>query len=145
MYYQYQVSFTTAIKRAFSNYCTFTGRASRSEFWWFVLFVNIVSCLLSIPYLTTTASLIRTACSTTEYIEVLHSPGFFSYINGLWNLVILFPMLGLLFRRLHDSGRSGWNWLWTLIPVVGWIVVLVFLCEQSQPGTNEYGPMPNLE
>ena len=87
--------------------------------------------LFSIPYG------INMAKAVTEGTE----PGL-PVISYIVNLVLLLPSLGVLFRRLHDTGRSGWWWLIGLIPVVGTIVLLVFLLQPSQPYENQYGPEP---
>lgn len=121
--YQYQVSFGDAIKRAFSNYCDFNGRASRSEYWWWTLFCFIVSVAINIIFI---------KAHTAE-----------SVVSSLWGLATLLPSLGLLFRRLHDTGRSGWNVLWALLPLVGAIILIVYCCQPSQPEENPYGPVPN--
>ncbi|MBD5237037.1 MAG: DUF805 domain-containing protein [Bacteroidales bacterium] len=126
--YQYQVSFKEAIQRAFNNYCNFSGRASRSEYWWFQLFTTLVSWVLSI---------IGVIIFGTESATA----NLFTYI---WGLAIFLPQLGLLFRRLHDTGRSGWNWCWSFLPIIGWIILLVYLCQDSQMQDNQYGPVPNL-
>lgn len=126
---QYQVSFGDAIKRAFSNYCCFTGRASRSEYWWFFLFCFIVGSILNalnFPYL-----------MKGEY-------SVYTGISYLWSLAIFLPSMGLLFRRLHDTGRSGWNWCWAFLPVIGAIILLVYVCQDSQMTENRYGSVPNV-
>ena len=136
---QYQVSFWDAIRRAFTKYCVFTGRASRSEFWWFYLFTQIVGIVLVAPVYGTLIQNIANG--------VAEQPAFTVW-NGvvyLWSLFILLPYFGLLFRRLHDTGRSGWNWLWLLLPVIGTIIIIVYLCTESQPFPNKYGEVPNLE
>ncbi len=122
--YQYQVSFSDAIKRAFNQYCCFTGRASRSEYWWFVLFTFIVGVIL-------------------EALAGNSMTSIFAWLAYLFSLATLLPSLGLVFRRLHDTGRSGWNILWCLLPLIGTIILLVFLCQPSKPEPNQYGPMPN--
>ncbi len=127
--YQYQVSFSDAIRRALTvNYCNFSGRASRSEFWWFQLFLFIIGCILNIITLSGGQGLYYTM----------------SAISGIWSLAILLPQLGLQVRRFHDTGRSAWNLLWWFLPVVGWIVAIVFLAQDSQYQTNQYGPVPNM-
>lgn len=132
--YQRQVSFSEAITSAFSQYCNFSGRASRSEYWWFCLFNFIVMFILGI-------------------FEGLFAAGkgegsaaniFFYALQCGWSLAVLLPGLGLAFRRLHDTGRSGWNILWGLIPLVGSIILIVFFCQESQMHDNQYGPVPNL-
>lgn len=141
---QYQVSFVAAIKRAFSNYCVFTGRASRSEYWWFALFTYIIGGLLSIPIFSSAMAMIS-AASQADAIAAMQTPSVFTYIAQLWSVAILLPSWGLLFRRLHDTGRSGWNCLWVLLPAIGAIVLLVFLCSPSTPAENKYGPVPNVK
>lgn len=126
--FQYQVSFSDAIQRAFNKYCCFTGRASRSEYWWFYLFVLIVSWGLGII-----GAIIFGTDSYATY-----------GILWAWYLIVLLPSFGLMFRRLHDTGRSGWNWCWSFLPLIGTIILLVYLCQDSQMVDNKYGPVPNM-
>lgn len=123
--YQRQVSFKEAVECALKqNYCNFSGRASRSEFWWFALFNFILSAVISIVF-----------CWNQNTMNV---------ITGLVNLALLLPNLGLAVRRLHDIGKSGWWIFISLIPIVGWILLIVWYCKDSQMETNEYGPVPNM-
>lgn len=126
--YQYQVPFGEAVTRAFNKYCCFTGRASRSEYWWFCLFVAIVGWVLGFF-----CGLVFGSTSTVTYI-----------ITYAWSLFILLPSLGLLFRRLHDTNRSGWNVCWALLPIVGQIILIIYCCQDSQMADNQYGPVPNI-
>ena len=64
------------------------------------------------------------------------------YLGWVWALVVLIPSWAVFCRRMHDTGRSGWNWLWALLPFVGPIVLLVYECQDSVPGVNQYGPNP---
>jgi len=130
---QRQVSFEEAVKRALANYCCFTGRASRSEYWWFYLFNLILSGVITIVFAILAALFHSTVPATIGY-----------FVNFAVALALLLPTLGLWFRRLHDTGRSGWWWLISLIPFVGVIIMIVFLCKESQPETNKYGEMPNM-
>lgn len=114
------VGFGTAIKRFFQNYATFSGRARRSEYWLAILFWYIVSMALTI-------------IAGDSGLTVLAS---------LWSLATFVPALAIVVRRLHDTGKSGWYYLWILLPLVGWIIILVQLCKDSEPGTNQYGPNP---
>jgi uncharacterized membrane protein YhaH (DUF805 family) len=63
-------------------------------------------------------------------------------LGGIYTLAILIPSIAVTVRRLHDTGRSGWWWLIGLIPLIGWIVLFVFMVLDSDPETNEYGPSP---
>ncbi|MDE6717357.1 MAG: DUF805 domain-containing protein [Muribaculaceae bacterium] len=126
--YQYPVPFGEAIRRAFNNYCVFTGRASRSEYWWFVLFTAIVGWAIGI--------ILGLPLGSDSFI--------YQGVSGLWGLFIFLPSLGLCFRRLHDTGRSGWNILWALLPFIGTIILIVYFCQNSQMSDNQYGPVPNL-
>jgi uncharacterized membrane protein YhaH (DUF805 family) len=114
------MSFADAVRSVFSKYVTFSGRARRSEFWWFALFAGIVYIV---------AGIIDSAIGN----QVL------GYLVGL---ALLLPSLAVTVRRLHDTGRSGWWILIGLIPLIGAIVLLVFEVQDSQPGTNSYGPSP---
>lgn len=119
---QVQVTFKDAIERALKyNYCNFDGRASRSEYWWFALFSFIVGAICElIP-------------GTTG-----------SVIGGIVNLALLLPSLGLVWRRLHDMGRAGGWFFIAFIPLVGWIFLLVWLVQPSQPEANRFGDVPNV-
>ena len=121
------MSFIESIKSAYTNYCKFDGRACRSEYWFFVLFEFIVSLILSaLNYLTTDGG----------------KNGFFYILLVIFEMATLLPSLGLVWRRLHDSGRCGaWFFIW-FVPVVGWILLIVWLCQDSEPGTNRYGSNP---
>lgn len=126
--YQYQVTFSEAIQRAFNNYSNFTGRASRSEYWWFYLFGVLVSW----------------GCSLIGVITFGSDSAFNGLFSCLWALAILLPSLGLGVRRLHDTGRSGWNLCWAFLPIIGTIILIVYLCQDSQMFDNQYGPVPNM-
>ena len=63
-------------------------------------------------------------------------------LGGIFSLAVLLPGVGVAVRRLHDTGRTGWWLLIGLIPLVGEIVLLVFMVQDSAPGTNAYGPSP---
>lgn len=105
-----KVGFIEAIKLLFNNYANFTGRATRSEYWWAFLFLWIVNFVAA-------------------YIPV---------VGGLISLALLIPNLSLNIRRLHDIGKS-WAWiLMGLIPLVGVIILIVFYCRESD-GDNQWG------
>ena len=117
------IGFGEAIQSVFSKYATFSGRARRSEYWYFVLLQVIVTAVLNGLY------------SATESVA-------FSAILVLFDLALLVPSLAVCWRRLHDIGKSGGYYFFILIPLVGWILLLVWMCQDSQPGANQYGPNP---
>jgi uncharacterized membrane protein YhaH (DUF805 family) len=104
------MTFFEAIERCVKKYAEFNGRARRAEFWWWVLFVFILS-----------------------WGGQIISQSF----GTLVSLVTLLPSLAVGARRLHDTGRSGWWQLIGFIPVVGWLV-MIFWCVQPSQGTNQY-------
>jgi uncharacterized membrane protein YhaH (DUF805 family) len=114
------MSFADAIRTVFSKYATFNGRARRSEFWWFTLFAVIVYVI----------ALIIDAAAKSPVIFLLVA------------LALLLPSLAVTARRLHDTGRTAWWILIGVIPVIGPIILLIFECQDSQPGPNNYGPSP---
>ena len=122
--YQRQLGFGEAVKKALlENYCNFQGRASRSEYWWFALFTFIVGAVISLIFGTGTTGRV---------------------INGIFELAMLLPSLGLTVRRLHDVGKSGWWFFIGFIPLIGWIWLIWLLATPSQATPNEYGPEPNV-
>ena len=114
------MNFGQAVQSVLTKYVEFSGRARRSEYWWFTLFSVAVSIVFSI---------IDAAIGS-------------SILGLLVSLALLLPSIAVTVRRLHDTGRSGW-WIWlALIPLIGAIVVIVFLCQDSEPGQNKYGVSP---
>jgi uncharacterized membrane protein YhaH (DUF805 family) len=112
----------------------FDGRSQRKEFWIFVLF-NV----LIIPALSATRFLSPWNPGLNEYGVAA------SFVPlALYILAIIIPGLAVTVRRLHDTGKSGWMILLCLIPIVGGIIVLVFMALDSDPGPNQYGPNPKL-
>jgi uncharacterized membrane protein YhaH (DUF805 family) len=121
------MSFGAAISSFFSKYATFSGRARRSEFWFAVLFTTLVSVAISIVW---PGSEIVINDVTIQQSSVP---------SNLWQLAIFVPSLALSWRRLHDVGRAGTYYLFILIPIVGWILLLIQFLKDSQPGPNAFG------
>ena len=111
---------------AWKNYFTFTGRSRRKAYWVFFVF-NVLATIL--------ANLI-------DNILGLTGQGVYGPVSTLYALAVFLPGLALAIRRLHDTGRSGWWMLLGFIPLIGWIVLLIFFVTDSQPGSNPYGPNP---
>ena len=115
------VDFGDAISRGFSNYFTFSGRATRAENWWWALFTIIGVVALSI-------------------VEII--AGIPAVLSGIFRLATIIPSFALGARRLHDINRSGWwQLLWFAI-LIGWIILIVWAIKQGDKGPNKYGPDP---
>lgn len=113
-----------AVKTCFRKYATFKGRATRSEYWYFVLFNMLV---LYIPLLL--ASLLNHYIISSILVIAA----------GLYLFASIIPGLSVAVRRLHDSGKSGYNYLILLIPFIGSFILLYFMCKRSDKGENIYG------
>ena len=100
------MTFQDSIKTCFSKYADFSGRATRSEYWWFILFLFIAGGI----------------CSVISPI-----------LSGVFSLATLLPLLSAASRRLHDTNRTGWWQLIALIPLIGFFVLLFFLVQDSRP------------
>lgn len=112
------MSFKESIQVCIAKMLTFEGRARRSEYWYFVLFVAIVSAAMNLLL------------------------GQNNGIRSVISIALSLATISVGVRRLHDIGKSGWWYLLYLVPVVGWIVLLVWDVRDSQPGDNQYGPNP---
>ena len=110
------------------QYAVFAGRSRRKEYWMFVLFN-----FLAIVGLTIVEAVLRR-------ITGMNPDG--TVLANLYTLAVLLPSIGVAIRRLHDTNRSGWWLLIGLVPVIGFIVLIVFFATDSQPGQNRFGPNP---
>jgi uncharacterized membrane protein YhaH (DUF805 family) len=117
---QSALTFEESIKTCFAKYATFSGRATRSEYWFFALFY----------FLVVLGSLFVFAIFENDYLALL---------GAIAWIALLLPTTSSLVRRLHDTGKSGW-WYWLSLVPIGGIVVIVFLCQPSEPSANRYGP-----
>ncbi|MFI9616117.1 DUF805 domain-containing protein [Streptomyces sp. NPDC052023] len=105
------------------KYAVFSGRARRKEYWMYVLVYVILAVVLAIVDFAVIGSQI---------------------LGAILALGLLLPSLGVTVRRLHDTGRTGWWILIGLVPLVGSIVLLVFMCLEGETGGNKYGENPKL-
>ncbi|MNZ93233.1 Inner membrane protein YhaI [compost metagenome] len=99
------MTFQESVRVCLSKFADFSGRASRSEYWWFALFVFLGSL------------------GTSMVSEML---------GGIFGLAMLLPSIAVTTRRLHDTHRSGWWQLIYFVPIIGFIVMLVFLVQESK-------------
>lgn len=114
------MSFIDAVKNYWTKYATFTGRARRSEYWYAFLFLALAQMIVGA-------------------IWPGDSHGNESAASNVFSIICFLPSLAIGARRLHDTGRSGKQLWWMLLPIVGWIILIVYLIEDSKPGANEYG------
>ena len=132
-YEKYQVEnkygFISWVLKALKNFADFSGRARRKEDWYFYLatiiliqIFRIIIYIISLEYISYESSLLL-----LNFITII-------------NLMLLIPSCAVGARRLHDIGRSGWWQLLWFIPVIGWMVILFFLCKNTSPQNNKWGP-----
>jgi uncharacterized membrane protein YhaH (DUF805 family) len=117
------VGFGEAISVCFSKYATFTGRAARPEYWYWVLFTVLASLVC-------------------EFIDKVMLALAFSAVHSLFTLVILLPSIAVGVRRLHDIDKSGWWLLIGFVPILGMIVLIIFAVRPGTEGPNRFGPAP---
>jgi uncharacterized membrane protein YhaH (DUF805 family) len=108
------------------KYAVFSGRARRMEYWMFVLFNIIFNIVLSI----------------IDTIAGLDFGANVGILAAIYSLGVLIPSLAVSVRRLHDTNRVGWWIFIVLVPLVGWIILIVFQAQDSQAGDNRFGPNP---
>jgi uncharacterized membrane protein YhaH (DUF805 family) len=107
------MNFLDAVKICFTKYADFNGCASRPEFWWWVLFTAVASAALQ--------SVSRD-------------------LSAAFSIATFLPGIAVTARRLHDTDRSGWLQLLWLIPIIGWILLIIWCAEPGKP--NRYGASP---
>ena len=117
------MGFMQAVQSCFSKYATFSGRAVRSEYWYWVLFATLGSLV---------ALILDTAVLGFDANGA-------SPIRGIFSLVIALPGIAVSARRLHDMDRTGW-WLLLTLTGIGAIVLLVWFCFRGTQGPNRFGP-----
>jgi uncharacterized membrane protein YhaH (DUF805 family) len=119
------MNFKQAVCTVFSKYADFSGRATRSEYWYFYLFVFLVNVVLQI--------FAATGENPPNVIALT--------VLGIFALAILIPSLSATARRLHDTDRSGWWILLSFVPLIG-LILFVWLCQRSTLGQNRFGDEP---
>ncbi|MEE9439214.1 MAG: DUF805 domain-containing protein [Saprospiraceae bacterium] len=115
-------------KLAFEKYADFKTRSNKSEYWWFVLAYLILGLILG------ALLFIGLSLESTPIIYLMGG------LMALIGLALFIPSLAIAVRRLHDTGKSGWWYLISLIPYIGGIVLIFFLASKSQAGANKWGP-----
>lgn len=121
--------------QALKNYTGFSGRSTRSEFWFFVLFYYIFFIILAIV-----DNLVGSVITINGPSGPMNLP--YGYLCVLFMIAMIIPGLAVAVRRLHDVGKSGWFLLITLIPLIGSIWLIVLYATDSEPNPNKWGPSP---
>lgn len=122
------MGFGEAISYGFQNITNFSGRSTRSSFWWWILFVWIIDVILSF---------------IVNAVGLNSDSGGFSTVAGLIIYVVFaLATVAAGVRRLHDTGKSGWLMLLYFLCCIGPIILIIFWVQPSQPGDNQYGPQP---
>ena len=113
--------------KVLKNYAVFSGRARRQEYWFFTLFNFIIAIALAF---------------VDGFAGSFDPQTGFGFLSGLYSLAVFIPTLAVTVRRLHDTSRTGWWLLMVFIPLIGVIVLLIFMLLDSTSGPNEYGMDP---
>lgn len=109
------------------KYAVFSGRARRKEYWIFVLINILVVYILAM---------------IDNLLGTLNTQAGVGVLSGIYSLAVFLPSLGVSVRRLHDTNRTGWWMLISVIPFIGFLVLLFFMLQNSTPGNNTYGANP---
>lgn len=121
------MTFGDAIRSCFSKYATFSGRAPRSEYWYFALLNIAVNIVLS--------GLLSASAGND-------GAGLFAILLIVYSLAVVLPAISVSVRRLHDTDKSGW-WFWiAVVPVVGSLILLILFVQKGTQGPNRFGPAP---
>ncbi len=138
------MNFIQSISTCMRKYVTFSGRATRSEFWWFYLFTILVNLVATSQASSFVPNLLDGQDMTENESSYFLNNFFFLYLSTITSLILLLPSLAVAVRRLHDVGRSG---LWILIAftVIGIIPLLIWYVKDTKDEENVYGPNPKAE
>jgi len=122
------------------KYAVFTGRARRKELWMFTLFciIFLIPLLVLDKVLGTSFNLDKQDTGNVLFSMFVG----YGWFEAIFTLAIFIPTWAVCWRRLHDIGKSGWWNLLFFVPIVGWIILLVWHCTDSQVGENKYGTNP---
>ncbi len=120
--YHRQVGFGQAVSLFFSRYVDFAGRSNRGEFWWWFLAAMVIGIILQ----------------SIDVSMMMSGDLEFAAFSSIWSLATVVPSLALTVRRLHDIDKSGWFVLLWLIPIVGWIILIIWFCQRGSEGPNRF-------
>ena len=138
------MNFTQSISTCMRKYVTFSGRATRSEFWWFCLFTILINFATTFQASSFLPLLLEKQDMTANESSYFLNNFFFLYLSTITSLILLLPSLAVAARRLHDIGRSGW-WIFISFTVIGIIPLLIWYVTDAKDDENIYGPNPKTE
>ena len=119
-----KITFSEAVSKALNGYADYNSRSRRSEYWNVQLAVILIQIIVNIV------------------LGIINIKALTYIVDGVLGIAFFIFCLPLAVRRLHDIGKTGWFILLALIPIVGWIILLIWNCTDSQVESNEYGPSP---
>jgi uncharacterized membrane protein YhaH (DUF805 family) len=132
------MNFTEAVSKVYRNYATFGGRARRPEYWWWALYMLITGIVVGIIEYNLGLGTGVISSGGGE-LSASYNGG---PLSGLWSLAHLLPGLAVAVRRLHDTDRSGWWLLVAFIPLIGFILLIVWFATKGTTGPNRFGEEP---
>jgi len=138
------MNFIQSISTCMRKYVTFSGRATRSEFWWFYLFTVLVNLVATSQASSFVPTLLDGQDMTENESSYFLNNFFFLYLSTITSLILLLPSLAVAVRRLHDVGRSGW-WILIAFTVIGIIPLLIWYVTDTKDEENVYGQNPKTE
>ncbi|MFT3901471.1 MAG: DUF805 domain-containing protein [Gordonia sp. (in: high G+C Gram-positive bacteria)] len=132
----YDIGLVAAVKRGFQKFATFSGRASRREFWWWTLGIALVTAVLYVPLL------ILVLNNPDDPTSGSAGPVVFILAALLFVFLIatIIPSLAITVRRLHDAGFSGWYFFLHFIPLIGSLIVVALCFQATSPQAARFGP-----
>lgn len=131
------MTFSESIQTCLHKFVTWQGRATRSEFWFFVLFGLLCQLAAAIV-----DGMLGTRFTAMDFATGQPQPAFYGWVYIATALALFLPNLAVTVRRLHDKNRSGWFYWIALIPLIGAIILLVWFCSRGTQGENRFGPDP---
>lgn len=117
------MNFVEAVKSVLGNFHNFAGRAPRSEYWFWILATFLVGIVAGI-------------------VDAAVFGPAKSFFGSFFSLFFFIPGIAVGARRLHDIGKTGWLQLLWIIPIIGWIILIIWMCTKGTVGDNRFGPDP---
>lgn len=124
------MTFQESVKTVLSKFATFSGRATRSEYWWYILAVSLLGAALAVIE----GAVIAPMLGFEPFAEEAGQP-----LRMVAGLILFLPTLAVTVRRLHDTDHSGWWYLLVVIPIIGILVLLYWYVKPGTEGPNQFG------